>query len=184
MNLLALFSVGEKVWVKMGATVFAFIEGEVKELTKERIEVLLEDGVYSTYSVAEATERVFKKLSLINLYVKGFNEYKEGASEYQLSKEKLIEEIQGEMLSLQFCGSCKENEGIDEELNIKGLKFIGTVYELFGEVENYKLEGVYQLNGDYYVSYDAGNSHCHIGLMDEQMTKVMNSKFPSGTKGR
>jgi hypothetical protein len=179
MNLLALFTTGEDVWVKTGIDMetTTFVEGEIVEVQANELAVKINSDTLLTIILEDVKERVFKKLSLINLYVKGFLEYEEGASEYQLSKKQLLQEVKEEMLSLQYCDSCQSNEGIEEELNIKDLEYLGTVYEFFGEVDNYKLEGVFRLNGQYYVTYDAGNGHCHIGIMDQEMTKIMKMKF-------
>lgn len=181
MNLLALFTEGEKVWVKIGSELetTTFKNAEIRKMKTDEILVLFEEEkTLMTYTLQEVKEHVFKKTALTNIFVKAFMENAPKHSEKQLSKEQLLQEIKDEMLSLQFCDSCQSNEGIEEELHIDGLEYLGSVYEFFGEVENYKLEGVFRLNGQFYVSYDAGNGHCHIGIMDEEMTEIMKEKFP------
>jgi len=180
MNLLALFTKGEKVWVLDGTEIdtITFKELEINEVGVDGLVLIFDESTMITIPKEEVTKRVFKKTWITDMYVNSFNNHAiEKQAENHLSKIQLLQEIQDEMLSLQFCDTCLLNEGVEESMEIDGLTYLGTVFDFFGEVENYKLEGVYELNGEYYVSYDAGNGHCHIGKMDKGMTAELKSKL-------
>lgn len=180
MNLLKMFTKGEKVWVMHGTELesITFKELEINEVEVDGLVLTLDECTILTIPKEEVTKRVFKKTWITDMYVNSFNNHAiEKQGENHLSKIQLLQEIQDEMLSLQFCDTCLLNEGVEESMEIDGLTYLGTVFDFFGEVENYKLEGVYELNGEYYVSYDAGNGHCHIGHMDEGMTAELKAKL-------
>jgi len=193
MKLNVLFSVNEKIWIKKGTDVDSttFKEAVIKKIDSNQmgVEIKLSNELFKlclekTLLLNEIKENVYKQTWLINHYVNEFLNYDEKTvTQNQLSKQEYLDFIHDQMLTLQFCDACMENEGFKEELEIEGLKYIGKVQHFFGEVENYYLEGVYQLNEKYYVSHSSeGNGHCHISLMEADMVKELEEKLLSAPK--
>lgn len=177
MKINGLFNPGQKVWVKEGNEVLTmtFKEGEVRGVGKEELLIVVEGQSRRAYLMKEVQERVFLQTPNIDLYVKKFLSV--DPVEKPKTKNLFFEEIEAEMLTLQFCNACLENQRIEEPVEIEGLNFLGTAYQFFGELENYYLLGVYELNGLFYVSYEAGNNHVHIGRMQKEMAEELKGKL-------
>lgn len=181
MKAINLFKSDENIWIKKdqnGEVTFA--KATIQLVKDGQILVLLENGNTENFHSKDIGYTVIKSESTIDLFVEGYltlnSKPKTGVD---LSEEEYLDAIDSHSWSLLKCDACLSNQGFNEEVEIDGLEYVNSVKALFGEVENYYLENVYKLNGVYYVSAWAGNSHYHIGKMDEEMVKELEKKLSS-----
>lgn len=180
MKTINLFKTKEDVWIKKEKNgEITFVNAMVQRVNDDQILVLLASGDVETYQSKDIGYTVIKRERTIDCYVEGYlnlkNKPKAGRD---LTEDEYLDAIDSHSWSLMLCDACLSNQGVNEEVEIDGLEYVNSVKALFGEVENYYLENVYNLNGVYYVSsWGAGNNHYHIGKMEEEMVSKLENKL-------
>jgi len=180
MNTIGIFSKNEQVWVKTEESVeeIYFELGKIENIEANTVSVAMEDEKVHIFSPKDIANKVFKRTGMTDLFVDAYVNYTVSENpEYHIAREDHLIALDSEMWSMLFCDACLSNQGIEDTVEIEGLEYIGSVQQIFGDLDNYKLENVYKLNNKFYVSFDIGNSHCHIALMEENMVKELEEKL-------